>query len=262
VPPGEAGLEETRLYEFRLTSAGHATGFSLVKGGVIGNMDAGGPMAVSPDGSRVALELTAPANPITPIPPPEITVIDMRTGARDAWSGGLARHGLDLSIPSISWGPGPGSVTFLAQWCRNGFAGGICGGGRRDAQVRTLRLATGGGRLSQGGVLLGESARYPSIAQALLTPSGKAVTLVVLRGPYAGKVTTLPTRLQVIQVPLTGGPPRLLYHGLLGQHVAVFLGSDATGRYLLLAWQRNGWLDHGILRPLAPQGGTALTEAW
>jgi hypothetical protein len=48
----------------------------------------------------------------------------------------------------------------------------------------------------------------------------------------------------------------------VGTHTQVILGSDATGRYLLLAWGRNGWLDHGVLRPLAPQGGTALEEAW
>lgn len=59
------------------------------------------------------------------------------------------------------------------------------------------------------------------------------------------------------RVPLTrGGRARVLYRGVTGPYRAVFLSSDASGRYLLLTWQRNGWIDHGRLRPLpAPDGG-------
>jgi hypothetical protein len=42
----------------------------------------------------------------------------------------------------------------------------------------------------------------------------------------------------------------------------VFLGSDASGRHLLLAGAQNGWIDHGRLRLLAPQGDAAFTDAW
>jgi hypothetical protein len=129
--------------------------------------------------------------------------------------------------------------------------------------VRTLRLAAGGGRLSAGRVLLGESVRYPSIVQALLGPSGKALTMVVLHGPYVGKVSPQQQSFWVVQVPLTGGGrSRLLYPGRVRDQVQVFLGSDATGRYLLLSCRVNGWLDHGVLRPLAPRGGNSLVEAW
>jgi len=41
----------------------------------------------------------------------------------------------------------------------------------------------------------------------------------------------------------------------------VFLSSDASGRYLLLTSRRNGWIDHGRLRPLAPASG-AFGDAW
>ena len=262
-PLPHGGPEETRLYSFRLNSAGHASRLSLVKGGVITGLAADGVMAVSPDHSRVALALARPARPGINPGPPEIAVIDVRTGVRSVWSGGMHRPGLAFSIPSISWGPGRGMLTYLAQWCQNGAVGGSCAAGRRDAQVRTLGPATGGGRLSAGRVLLAESARYPSIAQALLSPGGRALTLVVLHGPYAGKVNPQPENFQVVRVPLTGGgPARLLYRGTVGHQALVFLGSDATGRYLLLAWRLNGWIDHGALRPLAPQGGTALAEAW
>jgi hypothetical protein len=47
-----------------------------------------------------------------------------------------------------------------------------------------------------------------------------------------------------------------------GDQVKVALGSDASGRYLLLAWGRNGWISHGTLHRLAPQGGYAFLDAW
>jgi hypothetical protein len=65
----------------------------------------------------------------------------------------------------------------------------------------------------------------------------------------------------VIQVPLAGGQPRLRYRGAVDGYPDVFLGADASGRYLLLAWARNGWIDHGRLHALAPQGA-AITDAW
>ena len=68
----------------------------------------------------------------------------------------------------------------------------------------------------------------------------------------------------MIRVPLgSGGQPQLLYHGVVGRNRGtVFLGSDATGRYLPLAWRLNGWIDHGILRHLAAHGGFSFAVAW
>jgi hypothetical protein len=47
-----------------------------------------------------------------------------------------------------------------------------------------------------------------------------------------------------------------------GPHAVVSLSSDASGQHLLLTWRLNGWIDHGRLRPLAPQGRVALADAW
>ena len=261
--PPHSHTGQTRLYAFHLTRAGHVTGLSLVKGGVISGLGAGTVMAVSPDGSQVALTAYPPSGIGTALSPAEIVVINLRTGVRGVWEGGLQRPGYTFSIPSMSWGASGHFLVFLSQWCRNAVEGGFCAAGPHDAQVRTLRLAAGGGRLSQGSALLGDSARYPDIVQALLSSGGKALTLVVLRGPHLGKISPIPQDLRVIRVPLGhGGPPRMLYHGVVGHHVAVFLGSDDTGRYLLLGGGANGWIDHGALRLLAPQGGYAFVDAW
>ena len=49
---------------------------------------------------------------------------------------------------------------------------------------------------------------------------------------------------------------------MTGPHPVVLLSADASGRHLLLTWRRNGWIDHGRLRPLAPQGNMAFADAW
>ncbi len=238
-------------------------GLALVRGGLLAHFSGATALAVSPDGSQIAAVVYHTVGEHSPRPVPQIVVVNLRTGARRFWSGGLQRAGRYLSIPSISWGHGGDSLVFLGQWCQTWLVGGICGTGPHDAQVRTLRLAPAGGRLSDGGVLLSQSARYAFIVQALLSPDGKALTIVVLGPPYLGKVHPTPQDLRVIRVPLGGASgARLLYHGVLGPVGAVFLGSDASGRHLILSWRLNGWIDHGRLRPLLPQGGTVFAEAW
>jgi hypothetical protein len=265
--PPNGRTDQTRLYSFRLTAAGKVTGLSLVKGGMLNNLAAGPAMAASPDGSKVALAVHRQYVLASPRPPApdEIAVIDLRTGAHGLWQGGLQRPGYVFTIPSISWGSGSRSLVFLSQWCRTSVPGAFCavGPNSAQAQVRTLGLTAGGGRLSGGRVLLGASARYPYIAQALLSPGGKSITTVVLRPPYLGKTVSIPQDLQVIQVPLAAGEQaRLLYHGLMGAHVQLTLRTDPSGRYLLLAGPLNGWIGQGTLHPLKPQGGYAFVDAW
>ena len=104
-----------------------------------------------------------------------------------------------------------------------------------------------------------------NVVQALLTPDGTAVDVVALSGQYRGKAHPVPQDLLLARLPLTpGGHARLLYHsdhGVVRSGGVVFLSSDASGRYLLLTSRRNGWIDHGRLRPLAQPSG-AFTDAW
>jgi hypothetical protein len=255
------GMTETRLYSFHLTSAGRIAGLSLVKGGLLRGLQGGSALAVAPDGSKVALAVFRPVRFGRP-DILQIAVVNLRTGARSYWSGGLDRAGFHLSIPSISWSPGGDSVVFLSQWCRAVVVTGFCGPGTPAAQVRTLRVTGDGGRLSSGRVLLNRSSGLSNIVQALITPDGKALDVVVLTGPYRGKAHPVPQHLMLARVPLTrGGHARLLYHGVVGPHGQVSLNSDASGRYLTLTWRLNGWIDHGRLRPLAPSSG-AFADAW
>ena len=253
---------QTRLYSFHLTSTGRVAGLSLVKGAPLRGVEAGTALAVSPDGSKVALAGYRLVH-IGGHSAAGIVVINLRTGARAVWVSGLNRPGLNFTIPSISWSPRGDALVFLSQWCHGQFMLGFCGGSRHHAEVRRLQVTGASGQLSASSVLLSESARYPNIVQARLTPDGKALTMVVLGPPYRGENLPVPQDLRVIQVPLAGGGrPRLLYRSVTGPHPVVLLNSDASGRHLLLTWRLNGWIDHGRLRPLAPQGRFTLTDAW
>jgi hypothetical protein len=262
-------VDKIWVYSFHLTSAGRVTGLAVVRGGVFSGLLAGNSMAVSPDGSKVALVVFPPLNPSQGAKPAEIGVLDLATGTRTLWAGGL-RHisGYPAIIPSVSWSADGRSLVFVSLWCNNGaFSSQYCDSVADYAQVRTLHLTPGGGRLTQGSVLLTNSRSYPDIIQVRPGPGGKSLTVVVLSARTVGMVNPEPKELRVIQLPLAGGrlgggPPRLLYRGAVDANVHVSLGADATGRYLILAWARNGWIDHGRLRPLPPQGGTAFAEAW
>jgi hypothetical protein len=259
----QSATDQTRLYTFTVTPAGHVTGLALIRGGVLRGFDVDGAIAISPDGSRAALAVCKEGPPSLTFNcgQVEIMVINLRTGGHEVWtSGRLQRPGFYLDVPSISWAGGE-SLVFLGQWCQASVVGGFCASGAHDGQVRTLDLASGGGSLSQGKVLLKQSARYPFIVQAQLDPGGTSITIEVLRGPFVGPARQ-PSINQVIQVSLAaGGRSRLLYHGPIGNSVGVSLSSDASGRFWLLSSGWAGWLDHGKLHLLEPRDG-AIMDAW
>ena len=186
-------LAQVWILSFSLTSSGSATPLTMIKGGLLSRQPPGlqswGSLAVSPDGTRLALTADS-SDHITNTSPAysdKIIVIDLRTGQRTAWQGGLDRPGKTFSIPDLSWSADGRSLVFLAQWCdppgRSTSCDGTPGpGGYRDAQVWSLSTATGGGLLSRGRLLLRESARYPLIAQALGGPDRTDLTLAVLSG--------------------------------------------------------------------------------
>ena len=260
------------IYRFRLTRSGKVNGFSPVKGGTLANVQSDA-MAASPDGSRLAVAVTS-----APGLSDEIIVIDVQTGARTVWQGGMNRPGLRaFSINSLSWTAGGQELVFSAQWCAHAAAMGsqVCDAPgmrhqRRDAEVWALYPGPAGGRLNSGRLLLRESPRYPYLAGAVISRDGTTLTALVLSGRVR---TTVPSHLSVVRILVADGrQQRILYRGATGLTNLWNLSPDSSGRYWLLnggpvigaAGERgfNGWIAHGRLVPLHPSSGAIIGEAW
>ena len=288
--PGTSG---ERLYRFSLTRSGQVTGFAVVPGGVLGNRNwTPDAMAASPDGSRVAVSFAfAYAGPgcgdtgQQPCPGPHpdyIDIIDTGTGTRSVWRGGTVPA---FSVASLSWTGDGRQLVYLGQSCgRLQVNSEGCAHGGRTAEVRALNPAAGGGHLDSGPVLLRQSARYPYIAQAQISPDGTTITAVVLTGrtSSAHQVADLtPEDLAVIQVSRSSGQLlRVLYQRKLGRTTDINTGpdflqlsQDGPGQHWLLNGGLacpsgrctagfHGWLRDGGLVPLRPVTGQVIDEAW
>ena len=119
----------------------------------------------------------------------EIIILDLRTGARAVWRGGMDRPGQTFGIEDLSWTGDGKSVAYLGAWCPPGesvTASTAASSARPwprvrpkpiQAQggdvVREIRLAPGGGALTAGRVL-----RAPAPASGplpvLVDPDGRS----------------------------------------------------------------------------------------
>ena len=238
-------------------------------------------MAASPDGSKLAVAAEGGPNA-----PARITVIDAATGTRTVWQGGLARRGFrGFDISSLSWTSDQQELVFTAQWCKpfevnSQSCENSAKGGRRAAEVWALNPTAGGGRLDSGHLLLRQSARYPYIASAAISPGGTTITALVLHGPVrVSSPGTVPDHLSVVQISAaTGRQLRVLYQRLTGPTFAWQLSPDASARQWLLDGVDvygggdgprsqsklgfNGWIGNGQLHQLQPAGGYLAGEAW
>jgi hypothetical protein len=279
-----------RIYRFRLTGAGKVAGFSLVPGGVLGAGQQVDAMAASPDGSQLAVGISFfvpnpdPNKTYPPEPSDEITVLHAATGVKTVWRGGASGLGRTFGVANLSWTGDGRRLVFLGRSCEQAGPGDseTCLSGPRTAEVRTLDPSSGGGTLDSGQLLLAQSARFPYIAQALISPDGLTITAVVLTGPVFGTRQiggAVPDYLKVAQISVaTGRELAVLYRRTLGPTDAtntvpdfLALSQDGAGQHWLLnggicsshcQGGFNGWVDNGRLIPVQPADGRIASEAW
>jgi hypothetical protein len=200
-----------------------------------------GSVAVSPDGSKLALTLDD-TNQGDRGAADKIVVIDVPTGAQHVWRGRLYRPGKTLSIPDISWTADSRSLVFLGVWCdlprqSPGCSGPSGPGGSRYTQVRSINVAAGGGTLDHSVVLLAQSARYPVIASALAGPGPAELDVVVLYGTMSSSgfwSNAEIERVSAVNGALLSVAYRWVGHGDEG--LGVGINSDPSGRYLLFSY--------------------------
>lgn len=225
---------------------------------------------MSPDGTQLALTVNSPEPGISEIPN-KIVIINLKTGAQSTWQGGLNRPGQAFNIVNLSWADGGRSLVFLAQWCdvqvNTAGAGNtaFCSGantphGYRDAQVWSLSATTGGGRLDRGTLLLRQSARYPSIVQAIAGPGGTGLTAVVLSGPVrvSGESAAWHS-LAIDRISASGSLLGVDYRPSSPPGpVDPVLTWDPSGRNLIFSeGNRPSWVGQGTLHPLPSPGPSA-----
>jgi hypothetical protein len=286
----ERGSPGEQIYRFRLTAAGHVTGFARVPGGSLHPGWAADALAASPDGSLVAAgayyyrDHQLNGQTYGPNRSDQLVVIHTATGAQSIWRGGSPARGYRyFRVASLSWTGDGRELAVLGQWCRVApVPGGEgCPRWERQAQVRAIDPAGRGGSVLGGRLLLAQSPRIPYLAQALISPDGSVITAVVLRGRIVGNPQIsgiFPEGLSVERISVAGGRQlSVLYRRRLGDTSSVSgpmadplaLIADATGRNLILNGgicnrhctnEFNGWLHAGRLVPLPP-GGFAHREA-
>jgi Tol biopolymer transport system component len=228
-----------------------------------------GTLAVSPEGTKLAVASdTSSSGTFNRQGYSErIIVIDLLTGKQSTWQGGIYRAGKVFSVQDVSWSADGQSIVFLAQWCTGPITPctGAYGPNKgRDAQVRSLSVASGGGTLDSGTLLLAQSAAYPVIAAAIAGPDGSDITAVVL----AGQVNSI-EHISAVSGSLIGVDYRTSRpHESEGTPDDVSLTADPSGRYLLFSYQGSsgidiGWIGRGAIHSLpGGQNPGPWAQAW
>jgi hypothetical protein len=212
-----------QIHRFRLTAAGHVTGFARVPGGALRSGWAADALAASADGSRVAVGDYYYPSHVNPGPEQsdQLVVINAHTGAQRIWRGGAAAPGYTFfRVASLSWTGDTRELAVLGEWCKvfdPNPGGEGCSRWQRLAQLRAINPAgPGGGSVVAGRPLLRQAPRT-YLAQALANPDGSVITAMVLRGKIVGN-------------------PQI--SGIFPRYLSVELASPATARPLGVIYRR------------------------
>jgi hypothetical protein len=317
-----SGSEGVVIYRFRLSAAGQVLGLSRVRDGALANKQWSdyqwsiGAFAASPSGSRLAVALASNddagingsfnlsnchtagqcASPdFLATANDQIDVLDTVTGKTAVWQGGTGR-GYTFAVIGLSWTSG-NELVYYGQWCPNGgtelpasdgpascgaATGSATGIPGMKAEVWALDPARPGGKLNSGRLLFQAPATYPYLAQAVISPDGKTITVAALTSSPGGRSADRDLAVEQISVP-SGKRLSIAYTRALdvkgGDFLApVTLSADGPGQHWLLSGafctltdptcpaSFNGWIDRGRLVTLQPAGldaeGGVDIEAW
>jgi hypothetical protein len=266
---GPGGPERSlyfRLFRLRITAGGRPGPLTELPGGTITALskvvDLGVPgMALSPDGTRLAVSLQYQAPSFEPLPYAGIEVINLVTGTIRTW----ISHRYFYYPGPPSWVNGDRMIAFT-WWHEASILGPVLTG------IRELDTAAPGSDLLDSRLIPGVSG--PSITSALITADGRHVVASACpahQGPgdRSGTVTA-----QIVELSLPAG--RLIrvlrtqtarYHVFAGENPleagCSVLAIDPTGTHVLTVSFQLGRLDNGVFTALPGAGvPEAVAAAW
>lgn len=242
------------LYRFRLTGAGRVTELTAIKGITV---HSGAPQvetfSLAPDGSHLAYVATAAFHGQQT---PAIALLNLHTGARTVWRGGMARKGLDLRLRSLSWTLDSRRLAFAAMWCRQSTAT-VPGPTCTPWTVRSLDPARAGGALNSGSMLLRQEP-YPAAFDPVISPNGSAVMQMVYPALDKGAGGSFSPTGLLTSISLATGRQRVLHRWASGD-----IGNLYGTGGVVLVWRREhnsgsarapgvvGWIgESGVFQPL------------
>jgi hypothetical protein len=255
----------SQIFEFHVASSGLVTDEVPVRGGMLGPVLVQS-IAATPDGSELAV-IAYPGShqPDLHRTPPDVIVINTRTGARAIWHGAPPVAGRTVYWPQdISLTADGQRLAFLtAPQC---FQTGCTTHGGQQMRV-ILSPASGGGQLNSAGLLVQLTSivrsAQASVMDAVMSPDGSTLTLAVM-GPLSGQPQD---SVSVVQIPASGqGPARFVYRLPQGNSFSFFSADTPGSHFLLGTGTLNGpiagRIDNGRLIPLRPDPVIVQDMVW
>jgi hypothetical protein len=249
---------ESRLYRFRLTADGHATGITPINGGITQSLVAG--LAISPDGRRIAYA-TAPcpdarpaslhgmpsaaAYPPLAADPPSamLTVLDLTTGSRRTWTAAGT-----MVIGEIVWARDGHTLGYTTGGLIHRTPtsppsspdgnGGPSGDTTGDVTVHALDTEAPGADLLAGRVLFRQPGGPGTVTTAVMNPDGRTGYGMMQKGQPPSTIFFSFTGGRPMHVTHTitpdpkGGTAIALSSAGEGPRYACLNGIDAFGRVI------------------------------
>jgi hypothetical protein len=261
-----AKVLESRIFRFHVTGSGLVTSVLPVRGGELGGRLVQS-ITATPDGSEIAVIVYPGSHPPDlHRTPPDVIVIDTRTGARAIWRGAPPVSGRTVYWPQdISLTADGQQLVFLTRpQC---FQTGCTASGGQQMRV-VVHPASDGGQLNSAGVLARLNSALPlssaTVMDAVISPDGSALTLAVM-GPLPGQPGS--DFMSVVQVPVSGHRRlRFVYRLPRGDSYGFFSADPSGSHFLLGAGTLNGPLagriGNGMLIPLRPDPVLVQAMVW
>jgi hypothetical protein len=162
------------LYRFRITGTGMITPLTRINGITLQpqaeNLTV---LALSPDGSRLALSQIPDNIPDGAAVASKIIVLNLKTGARQVWKDSLADGAYQRYITSAVWTLGGQTLVLASHMCKVDAGTGPC-----FWEFRSLRTPPAGGGLRAGPVLLRQNGMGGETRAPAISPDGSSVVEV------------------------------------------------------------------------------------